>query len=45
MIDNGAVETEGDREVWRLREMADMEEPVFLMNIHRDDREGGARAL
>ena len=45
LIDNGAVETEGDREAWRRREMADMEEPVFLMNFHRDDREGGARAL
>ena len=45
LIDNGAVETEGDRKAWRSREMADMEEPVFLMNFHRDDREGGARAL
>ena len=40
LIAYGAVETEEDREAWINRQNANTEEPVFLANFHRDDREG-----
>ena len=42
--DHGAIEIAEDKEAWRLRQIADAEEPDFLTNFHGDDREGGTRA-
>jgi hypothetical protein len=40
LIAYGAVETMDDKDAWINRQRANAEEPVFLANFHRDDREG-----
>ena len=40
LLDHGATENKEDRERWAVREYSDMNERAWLMNFHRDDRQG-----
>ena len=40
LLEHGAKESTADQKRWELREACDMNERAWLMNFHRDDREG-----
>ena len=40
LFDHGAFESKEDKRRWKIREDAEMNEPAYLRNRHRDDREG-----
>ena len=40
LFDHRAFESKEDKRRWKIREDAEMNEPAYLRNRHRDDREG-----
>ena len=40
LLEHGAKESQADQKRWKIREGCDMNERAWLMNFHRDDREG-----